>query len=288
MNTNINPVFLDNEFIIDSDQSLIIDLGQQQSWDFLIENWKQRYDDIPEKLRKNETSYRKILIKYLYQVYLIGHNPLPIDWTPKLPTVHLDCKWEYIIEQNWDNIVNSTINHNNNFKKLATVVNIHETNFEIWKNEIDYYYYIENYYYDTYDGAGITKYKDNPNYSYWDGSEISQHESDENDTIDGIVDINSDVIMDSSSDVIMDSSSGDESNTQINNKCICYIKLWKQFRDMVELAIDSDFNCYTPPDLKQTLKKIKTNQKNSEWYVNVGGDKVFQSYLIPYFNIISS
>jgi len=58
------------------------------------------------------------------------------------------------------------------------------------------------------------------------------------------------------------------------------IRLLEHFPDIVELAMDTDFNCYSL-DLKQTLEKIKTKQMNSDWYVNVGGQKVFQSYLVP-------
>jgi len=61
---------------------------------------------------------------------------------------------------------------------------------------------------------------------------------------------------------------------------IYHIKLWKQFRDMIELVVDSNYNCFSP-DLKYSLKKYKTNLNDSKWYVNIDGNKVFQSYLTP-------
>jgi len=68
--------------------------------------------------------------------------------------------------------------------------------------------------------------------------------------------------------------------SRTHQKRLYMIRLLEHFPDIVELAMDTDFNCYSL-DLKQTLEKIKTKQMNSDWYVNVGGQKVFQSYLVP-------
>ena len=178
MSKTITAVFYEHKRLYDSDktESLIIDLGEQQSWDFLIQSWKQRYDNLPEKLKIIETSKRAELLKYFYQIYL-RRSYMDLDWTPKLPPVHIDCKWEKIIEANWENIVNGS-DHTNNLKKLAKSVNIPENDLETWKNEVKYYHYIENVEYYTYDGTGIIKEEDNPNYLYWDGSGISQYEED--------------------------------------------------------------------------------------------------------------
>ena len=66
----------------------------------------------------------------------------------------------------------------------------------------------------------------------------------------------------------------------LETKRLYRIKLLEHFKDFVELAMDTDFNCYTP-DLSRCLKKFKTNREDSSWYVDVGGHKVFQSYLTP-------
>jgi len=69
-------------------------------------------------------------------------------------------------------------------------------------------------------------------------------------------------------------------NIHTQHKRLYMIKLLEHFPSIVELAMDTEFNCYSL-DLKRTLEKFKTTQKNSDWYVDVGGQKVFQSYLVP-------
>jgi hypothetical protein len=62
------------------------------------------------------------------------------------------------------------------------------------------------------------------------------------------------------------------------------VVLLEHFPNLVELAMDTDFNCFTP-DLKRTLRKHKTDENNSKWYVNVGCKgiiyRVYESYLTP-------
>jgi len=65
-----------------------------------------------------------------------------------------------------------------------------------------------------------------------------------------------------------------------HTKRLYMITLLEHFPNVVELAMDTDFICYTP-DLRKTLRKHKTEENNSKWYVNVGKNKVFQSYLTP-------